>query len=496
MTNYVEDYFNQRQQSFSDSSEEEEESVDLDIDYSDDDWQWEERLRLINEFSNWTSGNDNLDQFIQQTQLETPDPRLHVQWIPFENFSDIKFVAEGGYSTVFSATWLNKQDKVWDGAKQTFVKKPLVVALKALKNSKNLSDEFIDEFKRHASIKLDGYGSLVHCHGVTRNPTTLEYLMVMNYAEEGDLRQYIQRNINSLSWKDIIEILSNITMGLINIHKNGTFHKNLHCGNVLKFFTCNIADFGLCGPSDPSEPKGIYGSLPFTAPEVLAGNPFTTKADIYSLGFIMWELSTGIPPFSDRPHDHSLALEICHGFRESNRSGIPPFYKHLMARCWDADPSKRPDAEEIMDILLSPYEYHCKILDIEISKSEINQIEMFDTILASKIIKSNNNNNNGKIHPFAIYTSRLLLYPNLPEPRNRPEVTTKYHDDDDEDDEESEEEGYEEYNTNYPPPPESLESPESSDSEFDEYIPPPIISMQRRKSIVSLSMDLAQLSCY
>ncbi|CAG8573919.1 11452_t:CDS:2 [Diversispora eburnea] len=77
MTNYVEDYFNERQQSFSDSSDDDEGSVDFDIDYSDDDWQWEERLRLINEFSNWTSGNDNLDQFIQQTQLETPKSEMN-----------------------------------------------------------------------------------------------------------------------------------------------------------------------------------------------------------------------------------------------------------------------------------------------------------------------------------------------------------------------------------------------------------------------------------
>lgn len=70
-----------------------------------------------------------------------------MQWIPFENFNDVKFVSKGGYSTVFSATWVNKKDQVWDGAKQTFVEKPLVVALKSLKNSQNLSDEFLDEVR-------------------------------------------------------------------------------------------------------------------------------------------------------------------------------------------------------------------------------------------------------------------------------------------------------------------------------------------------------------
>ena len=68
-----------------------------------------------------------------------------MQWIPFESFNNVKFESKGGYSSVFSATWANKKDQVWDGAKQTFVEKPLVVALKSLKNSQNPSDEFIDE---------------------------------------------------------------------------------------------------------------------------------------------------------------------------------------------------------------------------------------------------------------------------------------------------------------------------------------------------------------
>lgn len=70
--NYFEDYIAQNQESFSDTDGDDEESVDHEVDFSDDEWQWEERLRLINEFSNWTTGNDNLDKFIQQTQLETP----------------------------------------------------------------------------------------------------------------------------------------------------------------------------------------------------------------------------------------------------------------------------------------------------------------------------------------------------------------------------------------------------------------------------------------
>ncbi|CAG8714499.1 2430_t:CDS:2 [Acaulospora morrowiae] len=247
-------------------------------------------------------------------------------------------------------------------------------------------------------------------------------------------------------------------MGLLNIHKNKTYHKNLHCGNVMKFFNCNIADLGLCGPSNSTEPRGIYGSLPFMAPEVLAGGPFSVKSDIYSFAFIMWELSSGRPPFSDRPHDHSLALEICHGFRESIVPGTPLFYEKLMTQCWDADPSKRPDAEEIVDILLSPYAYQCQLLGIdECSSNNIDELESFDRTLASEVIDQSRKVPLD-IHPFAFYTSKFLLFPNLPEPRNSAKVepvTSALYSNVGEILQAEDEITYEEYDTNCPPPPES-----------------------------------------
>jgi len=471
-----------------------------DCDYSSDidDWKWEEGMRLINEFGNWTTGNSSLDNYIQETQLMNPDWRHHMKWIPFAQFSDIKFVKKGGFSTVYSATWINSSNRVWDAKRKTFVEKPLTVALKSLHNSQTLSQDFIDEFKRHGSLKLEeGNGYIVHCHGITRNEENDEYMLVMDYAEDGDIRTYVQRNMATLRWNDIVDILCNIAMGLSHIHKSGSFHKNLHSGNILKFSTANIADFSVCGPSDPAEPRGVYGSLPFVAPEVLAGELFSQKADIYSFAFIMWELSSGgRPPFADRPHDHSLALEICRGFREAIVPGTPLFYEKLMARCWDANPENRPDVDEILDILLAPYDYQRMLLDMgEFTARNVNDcddIGSFENMLASPITNARFPVAPPEVHLFATYTSRLLLYPNLPTPTNRsydprPSISSVISSEEiiEAIDETGFENDFEEYDTHQPPP--ELSDTEYDEDEEDSYIsppsPPPLLLMSRRKSI-------------
>jgi len=59
---------------------------------------------------------------------------------------------------------------------------------------------------------------------------------------------------------------------------------------------------------------------------------------------IMWEFTSGIPPFSDRAHDLQLCLSICGGERPKIIENTPQCYIDLMKKCWDKDPLKRPIA--------------------------------------------------------------------------------------------------------------------------------------------------------
>ncbi|RGB36418.1 kinase-like domain-containing protein, partial [Rhizophagus diaphanus] len=148
-----------------------------------------------------------------------------------------------------------------------------------------------------------------------------------------------------------IKIFYDIINALEAIHKENVIHRDLHSGNILydqyryRWF---ISDLGFCGPADkPLE--SIYGNLPYIAPEVIVGKGYTRASDIYSIAMIMWEVSSGQPPFANYDDDYNLAMDIVNGMRPKIIPGTPLKYKELMELCWDADQTKRPDINTIGD---------------------------------------------------------------------------------------------------------------------------------------------------
>ena len=103
--------------------------------------------RFQQNFKNWTSDNDNIDKFIRHTQLSAKEWYEVIEWIPYDRFYDIKFIAKGGFGNVYRANWidgyihnLNNKNKKWFRHDQDEF-----VALKSLNNSKNVTLEFINE---------------------------------------------------------------------------------------------------------------------------------------------------------------------------------------------------------------------------------------------------------------------------------------------------------------------------------------------------------------
>ena len=118
------------------------------------------------------------------------------------------------------------------------------------------------------------------------------------------------------------------------------------------------------------------------APELLKHNdsqspPFSIKTDIYSLGVLFWELSSGYPPFKNHL-EVALIFQIINGTREKKISNTPSGYYDLYTACWNGNPEERPIIEDVHDklknMLFKNDEIAIKIKDTEVDTEGISLI--------------------------------------------------------------------------------------------------------------------------
>src|ERR1043165_2768070 len=105
-----------------------------------------ESYRFETQFPHWTSGNIEIDDFIRKSQKQAQTDRDYLEWIPYDNFIDIEYVASGGYGDIFSTTWKEGPRWAWDEINQTRVRTgPKIVTLKILNDSQNITTDFLNE---------------------------------------------------------------------------------------------------------------------------------------------------------------------------------------------------------------------------------------------------------------------------------------------------------------------------------------------------------------
>src|SRR5580704_6013498 len=70
--------------------------------------------RFQQNFQNWTSGNHDIDELIQRTQLDAKNNREVLEWIEFDRFENIEYLAKGGFGTTYKAIWKDEFILSWD----------------------------------------------------------------------------------------------------------------------------------------------------------------------------------------------------------------------------------------------------------------------------------------------------------------------------------------------------------------------------------------------
>jgi len=101
--------------------------------------------RFQDDFSQWDSGNETINNIIRNTQINAGKACQVIEWIPYNHFINIEYIASGGFSKVYRANWLHGPILSWDRDRHYIRNDNMFVALKELKKSSNISDDFLKE---------------------------------------------------------------------------------------------------------------------------------------------------------------------------------------------------------------------------------------------------------------------------------------------------------------------------------------------------------------
>lgn len=206
-----------------------------------------------------------------------------------------EIIGVGGMSVVYKA-YDNLDDRI--------------VAVKILKDEFLANEEFRRRFKNEAkAIAVLNHPNIVRVYDVNFGER-LQYI-VMEHVDGITLKEYIQQQ-GTINWKDSIHFVSQILRALQHAHDKGIVHRDIKPQNIilLQNGTIKVSDFGIArfSRSDTrTMTEKAIGSVHYISPEQARGDMTDEKADIYSVGVVLYEMLTGKVPFES---DSAVSVAI------------------------------------------------------------------------------------------------------------------------------------------------------------------------------------------
>ncbi|RIB10198.1 kinase-like domain-containing protein [Gigaspora rosea] len=305
------------------------------MDYSEDTIEWQ----VI-------GSTQQENSFNYSEQLNEILKKLNIKRLDHSQFRQRDYLGRGAYAEVYSGLYQEKE-----------------YAFKCLKDKLRLEDKKVKKFFKYMSRELEllsevNHPNVVEFYGILQNPNTDNITFVLQLANDGNLRDYLkkkrQNGIFKILWSELIQIAKDLTHGLEHLHSKKIIHRDLHSKNVLiDRGKALITDFGLSKHLNNSLSSEVGGMLAYREPQSFKPIKYARdeKSDIYSLGVLFWELTSGNPPFSNYANDLAMAIEISRGGREKMIPDTPPNYASLYRNCWSDEPGQRPTLNEILDEL-------------------------------------------------------------------------------------------------------------------------------------------------
>ncbi|UZO08236.1 uncharacterized protein OCT59_028494 [Rhizophagus irregularis] len=304
--------------------------------------------------------------------LEKSITEEHIELYEYSDFKNIQLIGSGAYGNVYRVNrkYSNR-----------------IFALKSFNYEKQTLNEVVKELKLHRSVNY--HENIIRLYGITRVEigTIQKYSFVLEYADSGTLNTYLNENFNKLDWNDKYYLASQLASAIEFLHEKDTIHRDLHGNNILVHQkNIKLADFGLSKKiaEASSNTSKILGIMPYIDPKKLENQNYKLdkKSDVYSIGVLLWQISSGYKPFYELDHDAGLVLAILNGKREEIINGTPIKYSNLYRECWKYEPNERPNIQKIVSALrsiTSLEEINTTMINNFIEKKENHLSEIYET---------------------------------------------------------------------------------------------------------------------
>lgn len=286
-----------------------------------------------------------------------------------------EIVGVGGMSVVYKA-YDNVDDRV--------------VAVKILKDEFLTNDDFVRRFKNESkAIALLSHPNIVKVYDVSFGEK-LQYI-VMEYVDGITLKEYIQKQ-GAITWNDALFFTTQILKALQHAHNKGIVHRDIKPQNIILLPNGNIkvADFGIARFSR-SETRTLtdtaIGSVHYISPEQAKGEFTDEKADIYSVGVVLYEMLAGKVPFEAESAVSVALMQLQNNAKRLTEINpdIPLGLEQICIHAMEKDPKDRYqsatemllDVEEVINNPKTVFDYSCFV-----DKSPTKYISNTDKITA------------------------------------------------------------------------------------------------------------------
>lgn len=285
---------------------------------------------------------------------EIPAASLIPDNLTFDHFQDLKHLADGSNSNVYSARYKGEQ-----------------VIVKIITEKAKTNKVAVHEFDvEHGMLARFNHPNIVRLLGAGRQPRrfiVLEYLgggslnSVLGEREKktGIAQKFFKKS--TFTYNTLLTMAKDIADAFHYLHNNvhegcTVIHRDIKPDNI--GFTADgevkLFDFGLCTcvkkrhtADEVYEMTGNTGSLRYMAPEVALRQPYNEKTDVYSFGILLWQMAKDKTPFKGMNRTDFMNRVVKKGERPKIDKSWTPEFVQLLESCWHQDHTQRPTFEMI-----------------------------------------------------------------------------------------------------------------------------------------------------